>query len=104
MTDAYEEARVPEYFNFATDVVDGWADSDPRLQAMLWTDDQQAQPLFLTYSHFRDQSHKAAHLLRQMGVKPGDRLMITLNRIPAWYVILDIIDLRGPTTYPDLWQ
>ncbi|KAK5312885.1 hypothetical protein LTR93_011156 [Exophiala xenobiotica] len=84
MAKAHPEARAPEYFNFATDIVDRWADSNPRLQAMLWVDDQQAQPRSLTYSHFRDQSHKAAHLLRQLGLKPGDRLMITLNRIPAW--------------------
>ncbi len=77
-------APAPEYFNFATDVVDRWADTEPSLRAMLWTDGDRSQSLSLMYSYFRDRSHQAAHLLREIGVQPGDRLVITLNRVPAW--------------------
>ncbi|KIW78373.1 hypothetical protein Z517_08208 [Fonsecaea pedrosoi CBS 271.37] len=76
-----------EHFNFATDVVDKWALIDPSLRAMLWTTAGprgNSPPRTFTYRYFRDQSHRAAHLLRDLGVQRGDRLMIVSNRVPAW--------------------
>ncbi|KAK6386156.1 hypothetical protein LTS17_001731 [Exophiala oligosperma] len=77
----------PEYFNFAADVVDRWSESDPGLLAMQWISDQSKTPLKLTYEHFSVQSNKAAALLRKLGAKPGDRVMMVLNRVPAWWEI-----------------
>lgn len=76
----------PEYFNFATDIVDQWARKDPGLVALQWIDDDLVEPLRFTYEHFSRHSHKAANLLTALGAKPGDRVMIVLNRVPAWYV------------------
>jgi acyl-coenzyme A synthetase/AMP-(fatty) acid ligase len=74
----------PEHFNFATDVVDTWARKDLNLLAMQWTDDRGSLRLQLSYEYFSKQSHKAAQLLTDLGAKPGDRVMIVLNRVPAW--------------------
>jgi len=75
---------MPEYFNFATDVVDKWAEKTPALRAMLWTNDNGAPARGLSYRYFSEQSQKAARLLTNLGIKRGDRLMIMLNRVPAW--------------------
>ena len=55
MTDYEAERRsfqlnVPEYFNFATDVIGKWA-SDPHKPAMLWVG-QYGEERGLTFAHF----------------------------------------------------
>ena len=56
MTDYEAERRnfhleVPEYFNFATDVIGKWA-SDPNKLAMLWIG-QHGEEEHITYAHSR---------------------------------------------------
>lgn len=91
MTD-YEETRrsfkfdVPEYFNFAVDVIDRFA-RDERKLAMLWTDASAAHKA-LTFAHFRDASSRVANALRALGLKPGDRALLVASRIPAWWEAL----------------
>jgi medium-chain acyl-CoA synthetase len=74
----------PEHFNFATDVVDAWASKNPDLMAMHWIDNGGSQSSKLSYGYFSKQSHKAAQLLTDLGGRRGDRVMIVLNRVPAW--------------------
>jgi adenosine deaminase CECR1 len=78
---------VPASFNFATDVVDKWAAHTPPLTAMLWSDGKKGPPKKFTYEYFSTRSHHAAHLLTRLGAKKGDRMIILLPRVPAWYVI-----------------
>jgi len=78
----------PEFFNFAVDVVDQWASKDPISQAMLWVDQHGRNPRSFDYSYFSRQSHRAAVLLARLGVKRGDRMIIILPRVPAWYVVV----------------
>ncbi|KAE8389597.1 hypothetical protein BDV23DRAFT_157060 [Aspergillus alliaceus] len=77
----------PDYFNFATDVVDTWAAKSPSLQAMLWVSHDKVTQKTLTYQHFSRQSHRIALLLGQLGVCPGDVMMIVLPRVPAWWEV-----------------
>ena len=64
MTDYEAERRnfhleVPEYFNFATDVIGKWA-SDPNKPAMLWIG-QHGEERGLTFAHFAEYSSRAAN-------------------------------------------
>ncbi len=88
MTDYEAERRnfnleVPEYFNFATDVIGKWA-SDPRKLAMLWVG-QDGERRQLTFAHFAEQSSRAANAFAEMGIQKGDRVLVMLPRIPEWW-------------------
>src|SRR6266576_6929091 len=88
MTDYEAERRnfhleVPEYFNFATDVIGKWA-SDPRKLAMLWVG-QNGERRQLTFAHFAEQSSRAANAFAEMGIQKGDRVLVMLPRIPEWW-------------------
>jgi len=88
MTD-YEAERqhfhleVPEYFNFATDVIGKWA-SDPDKLAMLWVGPQ-GEERRITYAHFAEYSSRAANAFATLGIKKGDRVLVMLPRFPEWW-------------------
>jgi acetyl-CoA synthetase/medium-chain acyl-CoA synthetase len=88
MTDYEAERRnfhldVPEYFNFATDVIGKWA-SDPTKPAMLWIG-QHSEERGLTFAHFAEYSSRAANAFSKLGIKKGDRILVMLPRIPEWW-------------------
>jgi acyl-coenzyme A synthetase/AMP-(fatty) acid ligase len=77
---------VPERFNFARDVVGGWA-RDPEQLAMLWlgADGEERR---LTFRDFTERADRVARVLQRHGVRPGDRVMVQLPRVPAWWEVL----------------
>ena len=75
--------NTPEYFNFATDVVDKWAEI-PGKQAVLWVDDYGTE-LTKTFLDIKEQSCRVANVLKQNGVKKGDRVIIILPRLIEWW-------------------
>lgn len=77
--------KCPDYFNFAVDVVDKWAAVSPSPQAMLWVDQDGKNPAAFDYAYFSKRSHRAAELLLRLGARRGDRMIIILPRVPAWY-------------------
>ena len=92
MTDYDREWRecrldVPERFNFALDVVDRWARDDPGKLAMLWVG-RDGEERRLTFGDFRAASNRFANVLRALGVKKGDGVLVVLPRLPEWHVIL----------------
>jgi acetyl-CoA synthetase/medium-chain acyl-CoA synthetase len=88
MTDYEAERRdfhleVPEYFNFATDVIGKWA-SDPSKPAMLWVG-QHGEERGLTFAHFAEYSSRAANAFSAPGLSKGDSVLVMLPRIPEWW-------------------
>jgi acyl-coenzyme A synthetase/AMP-(fatty) acid ligase len=88
MTDYEAERRsfqldVPEYFNFATDVIGKWA-SDPNKPAMLWVG-QHGEERGLTFAHFAEYSGRAANAFSALGLGKGDPVLVMLPRIPEWW-------------------
>ncbi len=91
MTDYEETVRtfqleVPERFNFARDVIDRWA-QDPAKLAMLWVGPN-GEERRLTFRDFAERSSRFARILQQHGVRPGDRVMVQLPRVPAWWEVI----------------
>ncbi|OAX84931.1 hypothetical protein ACJ72_00684 [Emergomyces africanus] len=82
-----ELPQCPEHFNFAYDVVDKWAAQLPSPQAMLWVDQNGKNQLSLDFAHFSRQSNRVAELLVRLGARRGDRMIIVLPRVPAWWEI-----------------
>src|SRR5579872_6411276 len=75
MTDYEAERRnfkleVPDYFNFATDVIGKWA-SDPNKLAVLWVG-QHGEEALLTFAYFAERSSRAANAFASLGIKKGD--------------------------------
>ena len=78
--------EVPERFNFARDVIGRWA-RDPSKLAMLWLGGDGSERR-LTFRDFDQRSDRVAQVLQQQGVRPGDRVMVQLPRIPEWWEVL----------------
>ncbi|GBF34089.1 acetyl-coenzyme A synthetase [Desulfocucumis palustris] len=94
--------EVPEYFNFARDVLDKWA-SDPGKLAMWWIDDY-GNEIKKTFKELCDDSRKVCNMLSAQGVKKGDVVIIILPRLIEWWA-LNIACLRmGAVVSPGTTQ
>ena len=79
---------VPEKFNFAYDVLDQLAKDKPEEQALVWCNEENDEKIF-TFADMKRYSDKAANLLKNMGIKKGDSVMLVLKRhYQFWYVIM----------------
>ncbi len=88
MTDYEVEYRnfqldVPEYFNFAADVIDKFA-QHPDKEAMFWIG-QHGEERHLTFAHFSEASSRAANAFSALGLSKGDPVLMMLPRIPEWW-------------------
>jgi acetyl-CoA synthetase len=85
---AHYELIVPEDFNFAYDVVDGWAAINPDKRALLWTNDK-GECRSYTFGEIKDLSDRTAGYLSSLGIKKGDMVMAILKRrAEFWYTII----------------
>ncbi len=79
---------IPGDFNFAYDVVDKLAESNPDKTAMVWCNDQ-GEERIISFGDMKYYSSKAANFLKSLGVKKGDRVMLILKRrYEFWYALL----------------
>jgi acyl-coenzyme A synthetase/AMP-(fatty) acid ligase len=76
--------QVPERFNFATDVVDRWADEHDG-PALIWQNAAGEERAF-DYSDLSRLSSRLANVLRARGVGKGDRVIVMLPRLPEWFI------------------
>lgn len=82
------ELQVPEHFNFAYDVMDAWAETDPDKTAMIWVNDK-GEERRLTFMDFKTESDKVAGYLTSIGIGKGDMVMMILKRrLEFWTVML----------------
>jgi acyl-coenzyme A synthetase/AMP-(fatty) acid ligase len=76
--------QVPEEFNFAADVIDAYAEDRSRL-ALVWENEAGEEARY-TFWDFSEQSRRFANVLRSLGVRGGDPVLIMLPRIPEWQI------------------
>lgn len=85
---AHCKFKVPEDFNFAYDVVDRYAQTEPEKRAMVWVDDNGEERTF-TFADISRESKRTAFFLHQQGIKKGDAVMLILRRrYEFWYFII----------------
>ncbi|MBR5346922.1 MAG: AMP-binding protein [Deltaproteobacteria bacterium] len=89
----------PEYYNFAYDVVDKWAEYDRNKLAMIWVD-QQGNERKLTFRDFRNASNEAANIFLKYSIQPGTRVLIMLHRIPEWWIFMLALFKLGAIVCP----
>ena len=90
--------NVPDRFNFTRDVIGRWAASE-ELLAMLWIG-AAGEERRLTFRHFYERANHFARLLQDQGVQPGDRVMLQLPRVPAWWEVMLGCTLAGAVPVP----
>lgn len=94
--------KYPDTFNFAYDVVDVIADSEPERKALVWCNPKGEEHIF-TYGDLKKYSDKTANMLRSKGIKKGDMVMVILKRhYQFWFLILALHKLGAviiPATF-----
>ena len=85
----YKEFKweVPKYYNFGFDVCDKWAEDRTKL-ALISIDRIGKHDRYHTFYDLSVASNKYANVLRKIGVKKGDRVLVILQSIPEWYIAL----------------
>ena len=84
------KVNVPENFNFAYDVVDEWAKTNPNKSALCWVNDQ-GKEMKITYKELKEKSDQAASFFLQQGIQKSDMVMLILKRrYQFWYAIIGL--------------
>ena len=94
--------EVPEYFNFAGDVIDKWARDRDRL-AMWWVDDA-GHEVKQTFHDVSLASRRLANALAARGVRQGDMVLLILPRSIAWWVAVTACIRMGAVVCPGTTQ
>lgn len=80
--------KTPEHFNFAFDVVDRFATEEPEKIALVWCNDKKDEKI-LTFGQMSKNVNKTANVLKSLGIKKGDSVMLILRRrYEFWYMLL----------------
>ncbi len=80
--------HVPENFNFAYDVVDEWARTNPNKKALCWLNDK-GEHIDFTFQDIKEQSDRAASYFQSLGIGHGDMVMLILKRhYEFWFSII----------------
>uniref|UniRef100_A0A8B9YYV8 medium-chain acyl-CoA ligase n=1 Tax=Bos mutus grunniens TaxID=30521 RepID=A0A8B9YYV8_BOSMU len=93
--------EIPEYFNFAKDVLDQWtsmekAGKKPSNPAFWWTNGN-GEEVRWSFEELGSLSRKFANILTEAcGLQRGDRVILLLPRIPEWW-LANIACLRTGT-------
>ena len=86
--------EVPEVYNYARDVVDARAATEPDKLALLAVGPDGGDARRFSFADLATASDRAARFLAGQGVAKGDRVLVMLPRIPHWYdVVLGCIKL-----------
>jgi medium-chain acyl-CoA synthetase len=93
---------VPEYYNFAGEVIDKWA-RDPEKLAMFWVDDEGTE-IKKTFADLSRSSKKLANLLTEQGIGQGDVVMVILPRNIEWWEIFTACIRMGALVAPGTTQ
>jgi acetyl-CoA synthetase/medium-chain acyl-CoA synthetase len=78
--------EVPPGFHFGRDVVDRFAAQAGR-PALLWRD-AAGRERRLDFGEVSRRSNQVAHLLRGLGMAPGDPVLVMLPRVPEWHLVM----------------
>ncbi len=100
-TDAHVD--IPEYFNFATDVVDDWSNQAPDSTALWWIDGC-GNEVCLSYRDLAVSSRKFCNVLQASGVQKGDMVLLVMKPQPAWWEILTACLRMGVVVSPGTSQ
>lgn len=73
------ELQYSDHFNFGYDVVDAIAEESPEKRALVWCNTENEENVF-TFADLKKYSNQIANVLKQSGLKRGDRVIVVLKR------------------------
>lgn len=91
-------AEPPTHFNFASDVVDKWAE-DPDKLALICVNEAGDEHVW-TFAKIAAKSNQLAQLLQAQGLKKGDRVIVMLPRIAEWQLAMTALLRMGCVPIP----
>ena len=91
--------KLPEHFNFATDVVDYYAKEAPQKIALVWCNDEGLEKIF-TFCQLAAESKKAAGFLSKQGIKASDVVMLSLHRRYEYWIFIIALHRLGAIALP----
>lgn len=94
--------NVPEHFNFATDVVDRWAQDRTKL-ALIIVDDSGHEERY-TFWDMQTRSCRVANVLTGLGLGPGEPVLVMLPRMVEWWDIMVGLTRLGAIAMPGTTQ
>ncbi|XP_004586836.2 acyl-coenzyme A synthetase ACSM5, mitochondrial [Ochotona princeps] len=100
---------VPEYFNFAHDVLDTWSQMEkvghrPPNPAFWWVGDS-GEEVKWSFEELATQSRKAANVLKDVcDLRPGDKMIMVLPRLPEWWLLSVACMRTGVIMIPGICQ
>lgn len=77
----------PEYFNFAKDIMEKWADERPDAPALWWVNESVNEQK-ISFREISSRFLRAATFFRHSGIERGDRVLLMLPRIPEWWITM----------------
>ena len=91
--------NIPENFNFGFDVVDAWAEADPRKRALVWCNDRGDEKI-LTFADVKALSSRAANFFAGLGICKGDRVILFLAQRWQYWPIAVALHKIGAVLIP----
>jgi len=79
--------EVPEYYNFAFEVIDKWAQDRTKL-ALVSLDRSSETAYYQTFYELSYLSNRFVNVLRSLGIRKGERVLVILKSIPEWYAVM----------------
>jgi acetyl-CoA synthetase len=79
--------EVPEYYNFAFEVIDKWAQDRTKL-ALVSLDRSSETAYYQTFYELSYLSNRFVNVLRSLGIRKGERVLVILESIPEWYAVM----------------
>ncbi len=93
------EVRIPAHFNFAYDVIDAWAETNPTKRAMLWTNEDGEERTF-SFHDLKAYSDRTASYFQSIGIGKGDVVMLILKRRYEWWFCMLALHKLGAIVVP----
>lgn len=95
--------NVPDSFNFAYDIIDEYARTEPDRLALVWCDDT-GEEKEITFADLKYHSDKTANFLKANGIKKGDKVMLILRRRYEFYFFVLALCKIGAAYIPSTNQ
>ncbi|MBQ0018990.1 MAG: AMP-binding protein [Bacteroidales bacterium] len=93
------KVNVPEDFNFAYDIVDAYAATEPEREAILWTNER-GDVKHVNYAELKTLSDNAASFFLSIGIERGDCVMLILKRRVEWWITMVALHKIGAVAIP----
>lgn len=93
------DITYPDDFNFGYDVVDEYARLEPEKRALVWCDTEGEERIF-TFADISAQSNRAANVLKDAGIKKGDKVLVALKKHYEYWIVIIALHKLGAVAIP----